>query len=56
MKIGDKVWVLVLKGRDLWEMGEIVGFTPKRIKCKTLTLDYVQNYAPHNVRSRESEI
>jgi hypothetical protein len=52
MKKGDKVLVQVVKGRDLWVHGEIVGFTPKRIKCLTLHNHITQNYAPNNVKAR----
>lgn len=56
MKKGNKVWVrLADVDNECWVASIVVGFTPKRIKCKTLhgIEPRIQNYAPHNVKSRQ---
>jgi len=48
LKVGDKVSVTLPDGGGY--AGEIVGFTPKRIKVKTArATDTVGNYKPENV-------
>jgi len=48
LKVGDKVSVTLLDGGGY--AGEIVGFTPKRIKVKTARAkETVGNYKPENV-------
>jgi len=52
IKIGDPVWVNLPDGGGY--AGEVVGFTPKRIKVKTVKLtEVIGNYKPENVTKGE---
>jgi len=52
LKVGDKVWVKLPDG-SAGGAGEIVGFTPKRIKVKNEFRDCeIGNYKPKNVWKR----
>ena len=63
LQVGDDVWVYLNRSKlhcglyDTWQKGKVVGFTNKRIKCKT-SLGYnadqkeylIANYLPKNVK------
>ena len=53
-EIGEQVWVY-LADADLWGAGEIIGFTPKRIKVKVTCRmhEYVGNFISTSVKKRE---
>jgi len=53
-KVGDKVWAKLPDGGGY--AGEVVGFTPKRIKVLTEKhSEIVGNYKPENVTKRGGE-
>tara|TARA_R100001086_G_scaffold228959_1_gene148655 strand:- start:268 stop:492 length:225 start_codon:yes stop_codon:yes gene_type:complete len=61
LKVGDNVWVYLNRSKlhsglyDTWQMGKVVGFTNKRIKCETeyagnREKNLIANYLPKNVK------
>ena len=61
LQVGDNVWVYLNRSKlhsglyDTWQMGKVVGFTNKRIKCETeyagnREKNLIANYLPKNVK------
>lgn len=53
-KIGEQVWVY-LADADIWGSGQVVGFTPKRIKVNVTCrmTEYVGNFKNTSVKKIE---
>ena len=53
-KIGQDVWVY-LADANIWGSGQVVGFTPKRIKVNVTCrmTEYVANFKSTSVKKRE---
>ena len=61
LQVGDNVWVYLNRSKlhsglyDTWQMGKVVGFTNKKIKCETeyagnREKNLIANYLPKNVK------
>lgn len=54
-QIGEQIWVY-LADADIWGSGEVVGFTPKRIKINVTCrmTEYVGNFKPESVAKKDA--